>query len=250
MEEMCQAARSAGLLEIGFSEHFDLIPLDPCFAFFKADAWWEKLLHCRQTFEGQLVIKAGIEVGEPHRFLDDVDLLLADYPWDFCLGSVHWVGDELIFDKGYYQQTAQNAYRRYFAELLRMIQVGKCDIVAHADIVKRYGFDNYGEYRPQAYESEIRAVLKACAEVDMALEINTSTLRRPIKEPSPNKQIVSWFFEEGGRHITLGSDAHIPEDIAFGLDQIVAWLPETGFDHLTSYQDRQPQLVPLAGGAR
>jgi histidinol-phosphatase (PHP family) len=128
-----------------------------------------------------------------------------------------------------------------------MVQEGQCDIVAHADIVKRYGFDNYGPYRAELYEDEIRAVLQACAASGMALEINTSTLRRPIKESSPNKQIVRWFFEEGGRHITLGSDAHHPDQIAYGLESIVRWLPETGFDHLTCYSQRQPIRVPIKG---
>jgi histidinol-phosphatase (PHP family) len=247
MEEMCRAALSADLTEIGFTDHFDLIPEDPCYAFFKADAWWQQLERCRQIFDGHLDIKAGIEIGEPHRFTEEVRALLKNHAWDYCLGSVHWVDDELIFDPAYYQQPASEAYRRYFAELLDMVQGGLCDIVAHADIVKRYGFDTYGPYQPEHYESEIRAVLQACAQSGIALEINTSTLRRPIHQPSPNKQIVGWFFEEGGQYITLGSDAHRPDEIADGLESIMDWLPETGFNHLASYTRRKPQHVPLAG---
>jgi histidinol-phosphatase (PHP family) len=249
MEEMCRAALSAGLTEIGFTEHFDLIPEDPCYAFFETDIWWEHLERCRRMFDDHLVIKAGIEIGEPHRFTEEVETLLENHAWDFSLASLHWVEDELIFEPAYYQQGASEAYRRYFSELLEMVQESKCDIVAHADIVKRYGFDHYGPFHPQQYEAEIRAVLRACAVSGMALEINTSTLRRPIKQPSPNKEIVRWFYEEGGRHITLGSDAHHPDQIAYGLEAIVHWLPETGFDHLASYTLRQPQAVPLAGGA-
>lgn len=247
MEAMCRGAISAGLAEIGFTEHFDLIPRDPCYAFFRAEAWWQKLLECREMFDGHLAIKAGIEIGEPHRFVNEVDSLLEEYPWDFCLGSVHWVEDELIFDMDYYRQPPQSAYRRYFRELLSMVQAGRCDVVAHADIVKRYGFDRYGQFRPEVYENEIRDVLKACAAHEIALEINTSTSRRPIQQPSPNKQIVGWFFEEGGCHITLGSDAHSPEEIAFGLDQVIGWLPDAGFNHLASFTARQPHLVPLDG---
>jgi histidinol-phosphatase (PHP family) len=248
MQEMCHAALSSGLSEIGFTEHFDLIPQDPCFAYFKAAAWWEDLIECRQKFQGQLRIKAGIEIGEPHRFPKEVDLLMGTYEWDYCLGSLHWVEDELIFDMDYYSQPPEEAYRRYFRELLAMVQAGRCDIVAHADIVKRYGFDYYGPFEPEIYEAEIRDILRACADSGMALEINTSTLRRPIGQTSPNKKIVGWFLEEGGRFITLGSDAHHPGAVAHGLDEIMQWLPEIGFNHLASFTARKAELIALHDG--
>lgn len=248
MQEMCRAASSKGLSEIGFTEHFDLIPQDPCFAFFKAGSWWKTLLECRQEFQDRLIIKAGIEFGEPHRFPNEVDSLLGEYEWDYCLGSLHWIGNELVFDMDYYSQPPEHAYRRYFRELLTMIQSKRCDVLAHADIVKRYGFQYYGDFDPEAYEAEIRHVLRACAVSGIALEINTSTMRRPIGQTSPNKTIVGWFLEEGGQYITLGSDAHHPGAVAHGLDEIMRWLPETGFNHLASFTARKAELIPLQDG--
>jgi histidinol-phosphatase (PHP family) len=250
MEEMCRAAISGGLSEIGFTEHFDLIPQDPCFAYFKAAAWWENLLQCREMFEDQLIIKAGIEIGEPHRFPDEVDTLIGEFKWDFILGSLHWVDDQLIFDKEYYSQAPEEAYRRYFHELLVMVQDGRCDILAHVDIIKRYGFDFYGPFKPEVYEPEIRSVLRACAHSGIALEINTSTLRRPVGQTSPDKRIVAWYLEEGGRAITLGSDAHDPRTVAYGLEGIMRWLPELGVEHLASFTARQAQLIDLQDGRR
>ena len=72
MTEMCRAALERGIPQIGFTEHFDLFPHDPCYAFFQADAWWEELNQCRDAYKGSLTIRAGIELGEPHVFPKEV----------------------------------------------------------------------------------------------------------------------------------------------------------------------------------
>lgn len=69
MTEMCRAALERGIPEIGFSDHFDMMPEDQCYNFFQADAWWEALQGCRENFQGLLAIRAGVELGEPHRLL-------------------------------------------------------------------------------------------------------------------------------------------------------------------------------------
>ena len=98
MTEMCRAALERGIPQIGFTEHFDLFPHDPCYAFFQADAWWEELNQCRDAYKGSLTIRAGIELGEPHVFPRDIQDLLDSFPWDYALGSLHWVDDHNVFD--------------------------------------------------------------------------------------------------------------------------------------------------------
>jgi histidinol-phosphatase (PHP family) len=114
MLEMCQSAVEAGVLEIGFTDHYDLIPADPCFNFFDLAAWWQELERCRHQFADSLTIFAGIELGEPHRYKDEMQAVLDEYPWDYSLGSLHWVGNELIFDQAYFKREPDEAYRAYF----------------------------------------------------------------------------------------------------------------------------------------
>jgi histidinol-phosphatase (PHP family) len=132
----------------------------------------------------------------------------------------------------------------------KMVAVGDFDILAHMDVVKRYGFDNYGRFQPELHEREIRAVLITLAERELALEVNTSTLRRPVGETSPESTILRWFYEEGGKYVTLGSDAHHTEHVGFGLEHAMKNVREAGFTELTRFKQREPDLFDFEAGPR
>ena len=66
---------------------------------------------------------------------------------------------------------------------------------------------------PELYEP----VLAALVESGTALEVNASGLRQLPRETYPAPAIVARYRELGGRHVTLGSDAHRTEWFAFGL---------------------------------
>jgi histidinol-phosphatase (PHP family) len=249
MAEMCRAAIEKGIPEIGFCDHFDLVPEDPCYAFFNADAWWRDLEACRNDFSNRLTIRAGVEIGEPHRFPREVADLLANYDWDFTMGSLHWVGNALVFRPDYFRRSKHDAYADYFRELHELVQMDAINILAHSDIVKRYGYEHYGPYRPEAHETELRTLLRSCAERDIALEINTSTLRRPIAETSPTGIVVSWFREEGGKWVTLGSDAHVPEDVGSGLEKAMKEARRAGFETVASFERLKPRSMPMPNAA-
>ncbi len=245
MMEMCRGALERGLSEIGFSEHFDLLPADPCYNFFKAEAWWEALESCREMFRPALTIRAGIELGEPHRYPNEMKALLDAHPWDYCLGSLHWVGDQLIFDQSYFETYGARSYPAYFEELGELAAAGSLDILAHLDIVKRYGVEYAGPFELERHETVVREVLRTCAQRGIALEVNTSTLRRGMDNPSPQQILFEWFAEEGGEWVTLGSDAHRPEHIGAGLEQAAAMLRSAGFEQVARFERRQPRPASL-----
>lgn len=245
MREMCQAALDRGIPEIGFTEHLDLLPFDPGYATFRIEAWWQELERCRRAFAPELSIRAGVELSEPHRVRHAAEVALQHHPWDYVVGALHWVGQTLVFDRSYFDRPADEAYRAYFGELADVAGAGGFEILAHADIVKRHGHTIYGAFDPRRYEAEIRAALRACARNAIALEANSGTLRRPVGELSPSLQILTWFREEGGRSVTIGSDAHLPGDVGAGLVQAMEAVREAGFDALVSFQGRRPIQIPL-----
>jgi histidinol-phosphatase (PHP family) len=245
MTEMCRAALELGLEEIGFTEHYDLHPLDPCKGYLRVEAWWEQLESCRSSFAGSLTVRAGIEISEPHQHQEQVRALLDSHHWDYALGSLHWVGEALIFDPAYFARPEEETYGAYFAQLLDMVEGGAFDVLAHMDIVKRRGIEAFGPFRPVAYEGPIREVLRAVARREMALELNTITLRRPTRELCPSERILAWFREEGGRRVTIGSDAHRPEEIAAGFEEAVRALRRAGFEEITRFESRRPFQSPL-----
>ena len=243
---MCRAAIVKGVPEIGFTEHYDLHPGETCHDWFKADPWWAVLAQCRAEFAGQLTVRAGIEIGEPHLFQAEAQAMLARYPFDYALGSLHWVGAESIFDMSYFEaRPAEEAYRLFFEELERMTRVGGFDILSHLDVPARNSGRAYGTYDPRPYEEYIRPVLQNCIERGIALDINTAALRRRAQVLTPGLDILRWYVELGGERVTLGSDAHKPEDIAAYFEVALQTLRAAGLKYLTYFEQRQARLAPL-----
>jgi histidinol-phosphatase (PHP family) len=245
MARMCRAAITAGVQEIGFSEHFDSHPDDDCSGYLEVGAWWVDLERCREQFSGVLSIKAGLEISEPHSYSEAVDQLLDSHPWDYSIGSLHWIGDDIIFKESYFKRQMVEAYEEYFRELMLMVENGRFNILGHMDIIKRYGFEYYGEYHVTSFEKLIRPILRTLAARDLALEVNTITLRRPIREASPSSQILEWFREEGGRWVTLGSDAHTADEVGADLDNAIHIVRSAGFNVLASYTGGRPSAINL-----
>ncbi len=245
MSDMCAAAIARGIPEIGFAEHYDLHPDEKPRDWLDLDHWAEEIARCRRRFAGRLVIRAGIEIGEPHLFAEEVQTVMSRYPFDYALGSLHWVGRGSIFSASYFARPAGEAYGLYFEELARMTQSGTFDILAHLDVPVRTAFEIYGGYDPGQFEQLIRPVLRNCIERDIALEINTGTLRRRAGVLTPGRRILEWYAEMGGTHLTLGSDAHLPAHVASGLEAGLAAANTAGLKYLTHFEYRQARLVLL-----
>jgi histidinol-phosphatase (PHP family) len=124
MDAMCQAAITAGICELGFSDHFDLHPNEPFRDYLDPESWWQSFEKCRNTYSSAVTLRAGVEVGEPHRFPQDVQQLLQGYPWDYVLGSLHWVGDTCVFDRAFFQKDEHSTYLAYFRELECLVDDG------------------------------------------------------------------------------------------------------------------------------
>lgn len=246
MSDMCQSAIIQGIPEIGFSEHFDLHSGEPCRDWFRPDPWWAELQQCRERFAGNLTIRAGIEVGEPHLFPTETAQMLARLPFDYVLGSLHWVGRDSMFDINYFKMhKADLAYSSFFVELERMTRVGGFDILSHFDVPIRTAFAVYGHYAPADYEDLIRPVLRNCIRHGIALDLNTSALRSRVNVLTPSLDILRWYVELGGERVTLGSDAHKPVDVGSYLDMAIATARTAGIKYLTYFEQRQAKLVPL-----
>jgi len=242
MEVMCRAALASGIREIGFSEHYDLHPLEGTRDWFRPEPWFAELRRCRQVFDERLVIRAGVEIGEPHLFADEARALLSAYPFDYALGSLHWIGSKLIFDPDYFDRPADEAFREFFVELEHMTSVGGFDILSHFDVPVRIGFGVYGEYDPARYEDVIRPALRNCLAHGIALDVNAAALRGKARVLTPGVEILRWYREMGGERVTLGSDAHRPDHVGAHLDEALAAIRQAGLTHLTYFEQRRAQL--------
>jgi histidinol-phosphatase (PHP family) len=242
---ICQQAIDLGIPEIGFSEHWDVGPYETNPRYFKPTPWYAELEYLRSRLDGQLIIRAGIEIAEPHLYPQESAEVLRHASFDYVIGSVHFVGSNFMFNERYFQtHTDDEIYSSYFTEMDRMVRTYEIDIVAHFDIPARTGKPVFG-YEPARYEKKIRSALKTCIERNLALDINVSGLRKPARIIMPDPLILQWYAEMGGQRITLGSDAHRRAEVGLHLEKAIEAIRAVGIDQIMQFERRQATFLPL-----
>jgi histidinol-phosphatase (PHP family) len=130
-------------------------------------------------------------------------------------------------------------YVQYFATLKNAAASGLFDIVGHCDVVKVFG------YRPdREYDDILRDAMKAIKENDLVVEINTSGLRKPVREIYPSEEILE-IIREMRIPLTLGSDSHRPEDVGRDFDLALELVRKFGDGKITIFDKRKRQEVPI-----
>jgi histidinol-phosphatase (PHP family) len=241
MSEMCRSALAHGVREIAFTDHCDNTPGDSCVGFYNPQRYFETLEAARRDFEPQgLTIRAGIEVGEIHRWKERILPVLQAWPYDIVLGSLHWVGDILVFDDSLYRtRPPEDVIPAYFTELEQMVRVGGFDVLAHADVFKRVAYDVYGRFDIREWEDVVRPVWQACIDQGIAVEINASGLRGSVGQTLPSLDALRWYREMGGERLTIGSDGHHPDQVGSGLAAALDLARAAGFQRLCRFEKRQ-----------
>jgi histidinol-phosphatase (PHP family) len=246
MEDMCEAALRCGLQEICFTEHVDRNPWDENRGFFNPAAFVPAVARCQSCYADRLVVRIGLEIGEPHLVAGEVKALLEAWPIDFVLGSAHWIDQNGTYMSDVYQvHPAEHVEREYLQRVLELAEQGDFDSLGHLDLVRRYRPRALGPFDTLVHADVIRAILKALIHRDKAFEINTSPLRRRLDSTCPHITVLRWYRELGGEKLTVGSDAHRPEQVGTGFEVALALLKTAGFSRIVRFSARQPEWVPV-----
>jgi histidinol-phosphatase (PHP family) len=244
-EEMCRQAIRLGIPEIGFTEHWDVGPYENYPRFFQPEPWYADLERLRDLFAGQVIIRAGVEVSEPHLSLRETTEVLKRVPFDYVLGSVHFVGPHFMFDEAYFRtQSPDDTYQTYFTEVELMLQTAELDVVSHLDVPVRTAKPIFG-YNPSRYEDQVRRILQRIIDRNLALDVNAAGLRKVARNLMPDPLILKWYAEMGGERLTLGSDAHQVDQVGLHLDVALEAIHSVGLTHVTQFERRQARLIPL-----
>ena len=146
----------------------------------------------------------GIEIGLTAAYLP-LNTQVADNDYDFVLGSVHYVDGHNVYTASDSME-AGSFCRRYLTYTKEMVEIsGFFDSLGHIDYIARYSDRIKRIFHYKNFPQEFDALLKALAERDLAMEINTSRFNSMAAQLLP---IYKRFKELGGKYITVGSDAH------------------------------------------
>lgn len=255
-EDYIAVALEKGLSEIGFSGHSPQYFLPPAqrtnhsaIPEEKMDYYVEKVQLLRDKYRGSCQIRLGMEVDYIPAKEELLFPLIERYPWDYLYLSVHYLGswpfDDPKYMNQYRERKIEDIYRGYYQLLIQGIKTGWFNVVAHFDLPKKFGF------RPQVEIEEEKQALAACQEQGMAIELNTSGLRKPVKETYPSFSILQ-KANQFGLPICLGSDAHRPEEVGYNFSQALELLNRAGFKSLVCWEKREKIFYPIKnnnGGA-
>jgi histidinol-phosphatase (PHP family) len=246
IREQCARAVELGLDEIGFTEHKDFDPGDPVVDYFDYSRYADEIAAAREEFAGRLKIRMAVEVDYQRWFEDAIGEYLSDHPFDYVLGSVHYVDREMLMTPAYIgSRTREVAYARYFTAVRDSVESGLIDVVGHLEYANRRGVQAFGPYDWRPYRDQVAELFDRMIQRGVALEINTAGLRQGVGHTYPCESHVALYGERGGRLLTIGSDSHMPADLAHSYEVAAAIALKYGLDHVCTLEERIATPVPL-----
>jgi len=239
-------AVALGLQEIGFSDHSPM-PRDDFddWRMFdrQLDEYVAKVRLAQKEFP-QLTIRLALEVDYLPGHEDWIRALAARQPWDYFIGSVHYVSEAWDIDNPaklseWKKRDAYEVWQKYFDRLTLAAASGLFDIIGHADLPKKFGIRPTQDCRP-LYEKFLDATAKA----GCAIELNTAGLRKDCREIYPCRELLEMAFH---RHvpITFGSDAHAPAEVGMNFAEAVALARSVGYTETLQFKQRQAESAWL-----
>jgi histidinol-phosphatase (PHP family) len=239
IEEMCQAASEKGLTTICFAEHFDMNPEEE-YGYFDFGKYSDDVERAREKFSQKMIVLKGIEFGEPHLYRKEFEYV-SGLDLDFILASIHYVedfgaywDDEIRLQPGY---PIQRLFESYYQEVLKAIEFGGFDAIAHIDFPKRYFTE---KHEPDGLLDNI---VKMLVDKEIALEINSSPMHEGGDEVHPSNYICDLYAKNGGKIVTVGSDAHSSDRIGQNFNRITDILQVYAFQPVCFFQRNEIALT-------
>ena len=244
-EAYLEAARRQGLLGLVFTDHSPMPPwYDPESRMeLGALPFYLATLERLREAAGELYLGIGLEADYHPGTERFVKRLLEAYPYDYVIGSVHFIGgwgfDNPLYVEEFEWRELREVYRDYFHLVIAAAKSGLFDAIGHLDLPKKFDHVPAEGYLDLAEEA-----LKVIAAEGLALDVNTAGWRKPVGELYPSPPILV-RARELGIPVVLGSDAHAPEEVGHRFRDAVRVLKEAGYAEAVVYKGRKPEAVPL-----
>jgi histidinol-phosphatase (PHP family) len=251
VDRYLEVAQRAGITEIGFSEH--VYRFTQALEIWRHPFWVECALddldhYCAFVEEMKASgrpVKLGLEVDYVPGREEQIAALIDGRPFDFVIGSVHFIAQGAVDHDGYDAWDAASSddiWSGYFRTLADAAASGLYDILAHPDLVKVWG-----AARPVP-ERELRSfyelALESIESAEVAIEVSTAGLRKPVGEMYPSRELLE-LLVGAGKPVALSSDAHEPQHIGYAYGQALEVLRELGVERIAVFGERRRSEEPL-----
>jgi len=249
-----EAAVAQRLSSIGFTGHFPYPPdhqadLDNCvIPSVDFEAYWRDISEVQDAWASKLTVRRGVEIDYLPAHTDWARKALSRLDLDVVLGSVHSLdGVTIDYDDAHLAPHFEalggvnGLWERYWAAIVGLIESGLCDVLAHLDLPRKLV-----TLAPQRdYRERLEGIIDAMLRHNLVMEINTGGIDRACdRSVYPAEWIIRRAVARG-IPLTLGSDAHHPDEIARHFDIVIPWLRALGVTQVMDFSQRQALPVVL-----
>ena len=246
MEDFFQAARQMNLPEICFTDHVpnpDNYDSQHRMSIGEFDLYRETVLALAASSAAPAVL-FGVEADYYNGCERFLRKWLPRHKFDLVIGSIHYINN-WGFDNPDEREVWDNVdvagtWREYFDLVGRLADTHLFDVVGHLDLPKKFGYTP-GEH---AIREMAGPAMKKIAVAQMAIEINTSGLRKPVREIYPSILLLK-MAREHGIPVCFGSDAHKPDEVGYEFAPALEWAGKAGYSEAVRFSARHKKSYPL-----
>ena len=242
LSKIVKTAVEKNLTQIGIAEHVDFDPADEGCNFFDYSRIKKEIERLQRIYP-HMAIKMGCEVSVQPEFENQIWDFLKKNELDFVIGAVHFIGHELVSDWAAKYETID--FSEYIEALLYTAGFEGVDIIAHLDYPRKFIPDReYYRILQEHYEG-YKNVLKRVVDNGKCLEINTAASKYDLGT-YPSDELIETYFKEGGKHITVGSDAHSPEFVGYKIVPTIEKIKERfKLREICTFANRRKILIQI-----
>lgn len=192
-----------------------------------------------------LPVKIGLEVDYYEGQMDVVSALLAQYPFDVLIGSVHWLGtwqfDDLDNEVHMHEWTVRDwdqCWADYARAIDELCAANAVDVLAHPDLIKVAG------HYPTRTSGFWDQMAESAARAGVSMECSSAGWTKPAREQYPAQGYLDRLVAQG-LTFTTASDAHQLERVGERANDLAELLEARGVHELATYSGRTRQMTLL-----
>lgn len=244
---ICEQAIKRGLNEIAITDHYDFFREEKYRRYVDFENLYNDINQAKEQYKDKLIVKAGIELGQPLVSLEESAAFLAKYDLDFVIGSIHNLEDERdVGDYDFLKTDIYQLYSRYLEALLELAKEGDFDTMGHITYPIRYATEQTGKYPDLSpYYDAIGEIYRNLIDRGKGIEVNASGFFQPINRSMPDLDLLKLYKQCGGEVITLGCDSHYLKHVGVATVQGLEVLKAAGFEYVTTFDKRKPSFKKI-----
>jgi histidinol-phosphatase (PHP family) len=247
IEDFILKSIEKGLSEILFLDHLTLFEKDfkNSMTIKEVPLYFYTIKKLANKYKDKIIIKCGLETDFHPEYFDETEKICKKFDFDMIGASVHFVKGFNIASRKTKDQYAHikkdELADEYFKNIEKMLEYSFFDTVCHFDLI--YKFSKNPVINPEILE-KINKILDKIKQKNISVEINTSGFDNPINRQFPSQKILEKCLEKK-IDITVGSDAHSPDQVGRYFNEIFEFLKRLNFKHTAGYEKRNKYEIFL-----